>query len=123
MNISIGEIDEYGKMTIVIQQHIELDRPFGLSIGCPRKNFNAKLNQRRIKAIKFLWERKFMPWRNCLAVSQKHMKNIAEHLRRAMGIGVRQVGFSGSGFHTKMIQFASAGFQTSANLSQTVGLC
>ena len=39
-----------------------------------------------------------------------------------MGIGVRQVGFGWSGFHSKMIQLASAGFQTSANLSQTIGL-
>ena len=122
MNISIGEINEHGKMTIMIQQHIELDCPFGLPIGCPWKNFNAKLNQRCVETVKSLGKRKLMPWRNCMAVSQKHMENITEHFRRAMGIGVRQVGFSGSGFHTKMIQLASAGFQTSANLSQTIGL-
>ena len=59
MNISIGEINEHGKMTIVIQQHIELDSPFGLPIGCPRKSFNAKLNQRRVETVKFLGEGKF----------------------------------------------------------------
>ena len=61
MNISIGEINEHGKMTIMIQQHIELDCPFGLPIGCPWKNFNAKLNQRCVETVKFLGKRKLMP--------------------------------------------------------------
>ena len=56
-------------MTIMIQQHIELDCPFGLPIGCPWKNFNAKLNQRCVETVKFLGKRKLMPWRNCMAVS------------------------------------------------------
>ena len=71
---------------------------------------------------KVSWETKTHAGRNCMAVARKHMENIAEHFRRAMGIGVRQVGFGWSGFHSKMIQLASAGFQTSANLSQTIGL-
>ena len=71
---------------------------------------------------KVSWETKTHAGRNCMAVAQKHMENIAEHFRRAMGIGVRQVGFGWSGFHSKMIQLASAVFQTSANISQTIGL-
>lgn len=52
MNISIGEINEHGKMTIVIQQHIELDCPFGLPIGVIQRT-NAKNNRGQFRSFHF----------------------------------------------------------------------
>ena len=75
----------------MIQQHVELDGPFGLTIGHPRKSVNAKFYQRCIQTVQFPFERKFMLRGNRLAVFQQHEEKFLENLRIPMLIGIRKI--------------------------------
>jgi hypothetical protein len=102
----LGDPGELGKIPIVIQKQMELDRPFGPSEPCPVKDAQAQIDRGRVEADQFVLKPKLLSLSGLHPTTFKQLeKNFLIQLPGTVLIGISQGGAIGRS-DAQMLQFA-----------------
>ncbi len=117
-DLSFAQDRKLGKVSVVIQEQVQFDCPFGPSEMGPVKDAQAQVNGSRIEANQLVFESEFLlSWKLASTSVEQLNKQMLIKLPRAMLIRIGQGRTAGSG-DTQMFQLPLTASQTSGNLPE-----
>jgi hypothetical protein len=114
----LGDVAEARKQAVVVQDHVKLDRSFGLLVVSPVKQARTKLDHRCIDRQQRVFEPKAMLRCDLPAALVQLLENTLVELPWPVSIGVRQGGLVRRLFHPQMVQLPFCRGQALADLAQ-----
>jgi hypothetical protein len=117
-DLAFAQDGKLRKVSIVVQEEVQFDRPFGPSEMGPVKDAQAQVDGGRVEADQFVLESEFLLSRNLASTSVEQLnKEMLIKLPGTVLIRIGQGGAAGSR-DSKMFQFPLTASQASGNLPE-----
>ncbi len=120
-NLSLAQDGKLGKISIVVQEQVQFDGPFGPSEVGPVKDAQTQIDGGRIEADQFVLKSEFLHSRKLASTSVEQLtKQMLIKLPGTVLIRIGQGGAAGSG-DTKVFQLPLTTSQAPGNLPEGMG--
>jgi len=83
-SLGVGDLNESGDVSVMVQKRVEFDSTFVLSKSGPREKRKAQVHDSRIERVEFAFEAKSLLGGHGAAFRVQVIKNGLEKLRRAV---------------------------------------
>jgi len=122
MDLPLSNMGERGQIPVVVEDHVQFDRPLGASKVGPVEHAQAQLDHRGVHAIQLVLEAE-LPFSPVIrsGLSEQMIKHLLVDLPAPVLVGIGQRGASGAFMQAQVVQFSHATGQAAANLSQRLG--
>ena len=117
-DLAFAQDGKLGKVSIVVQEQMQFDRPFGPSEMGPVKDAQAQVDGGRVETDQFVFESEFLLSRKLASTSVEQLNK--EMLIKLPGTVLIRIGQGGAagGRDSKMFQFPLTASQASGNLPE-----
>ena len=117
-DLPLAQDGKLGKVSVVVQEQVQLNRPFRPSEMGPVKDAQTQVNGSRVETDQLVFESEFLHSRELASTSVEQLtKQMLIKLPGAVFIRVGQSGAAGGG-DPKMFQFPLTASQASSNLPE-----
>ncbi len=116
--LAVGDVQERRQTALVVETHVQLQRPLGLAVPRPGKHLQAQVHVRGVERQQLVPETEPMPRRRRLTTAQKATEQRLVQFVRLLSVHPRQRR-SGYPANAEMVQLVSLRIQVRHDVSQT----